>query len=575
MKKKIIIIPCLITILSLGLFTFAKANFSIRDEIVQGVIDKIYNLIMPSIGSGGEQVEPTTSSSAVSGGVGVTYITNQTNDFAIGGTDSNASLWFDESAGNLLVNGMGLYQPTSESMFSPNETIIDNFTASSTGWVYTSGGGGFSQDYVDYAIATSSLSITTDNANTQTRVTKSNISPTFDMTNKNLEIVVKIDSLTYFDTATSQLFVAVSSDNLSSYKYITAAYPLVMYEPGNQWVKLRFSTWDFSLGNTDITAINSMRIYFKAKTGGTATLHINKISMIDKPIRPVISFNFDDGNESDFLLAKQKLSQYGYPATAFVIRDRETSANYLTLAQMTELQNIHGWDISAHGGTNFTTLTSSEMETEALSIKNYLLKNGFSKGADILAYPNGAMNTNIVLPIMQKYFKVGRLSSAGGNETLPLGNPFLIKNYPVSAASNTATSTVYAKIDDTITKKGWLALTFHRLVNSGATTVQYNVSDFNYIVDYIAPLVAAGKVDVKLYSDVINSYNPNILEMKNDKFGINTTTPQTNLDIKGIMSVYPKGTATATCSTLIEGAFMYSTGTKGFYFCNGSAWASF
>ena len=105
MKKKIIIILCLITIISLGLFTFAKANFSIRDEIVQGVIDKIYNLIMPSIGSGGEQVEPITSSSAVSGGVGVTYITNQTNDFAIGGSDSNAALWFDESAGDLKISG--------------------------------------------------------------------------------------------------------------------------------------------------------------------------------------------------------------------------------------------------------------------------------------------------------------------------------------------------------------------------------------------------------------------------------------------------------------------------------------
>lgn len=59
------------------------------------------------------------------------------------------------------------------------------------------------------------------------------------------------------------------------------------------------------------------------------------------------------------------------------------------------------------------------------------------------------------------------------------------------------------------------------------------------------------------------------------KLGIGTTTPQTELQTIGLMNIYPKGTGTTTCSSLIEGAMMYSTGTQGFYGCDGSNWNSF
>ena len=54
--------------------------------------------------------------------------------------------------------------------------------------------------------------------------------------------------------------------------------------------------------------------------------------------------------------------------------------------------------------------------------------------------------------------------------------------------------------------------------------------------------------------------------------GIGTSTPQTDLQVIGLINVYPDGTGTTTCSSLIEGALMYSTGTQGFYGCDGSSW---
>lgn len=56
------------------------------------------------------------------------------------------------------------------------------------------------------------------------------------------------------------------------------------------------------------------------------------------------------------------------------------------------------------------------------------------------------------------------------------------------------------------------------------------------------------------------------------KLGIGTTTPQTALQTIGLMNIYPDGTGTTTCSSLIEGGLMYSTGTQGFYGCDGTTW---
>lgn len=68
----------------------------------------------------------------------------------------------------------------------------------------------------------------------------------------------------------------------------------------------------------------------------------------------------------------------------------------------------------------------------------------------------------------------------------------------VTSADSTATLT--GIIDQIIARGGWSGLTFHDLVLSGATGNNYNVADFETVMDYIAGKVAAGTLRVMPFS---------------------------------------------------------------------------
>jgi hypothetical protein len=85
MKNKIILIPIVICALLVGFWI----GFGTKRS---------------GLGSGGENID-STSVSPVSGGTDVVYISDVTDDFAIGGTNSSAALWFDESVGDLKIIG--------------------------------------------------------------------------------------------------------------------------------------------------------------------------------------------------------------------------------------------------------------------------------------------------------------------------------------------------------------------------------------------------------------------------------------------------------------------------------------
>ena len=160
------------------------------------------------------------------------------------------------------------------------------------------------------------------------------------------------------------------------------------------------------VGTPNLAAINSVRMYFKDGGTGPLNVWVQEIAYFTPTLdHGIVSFTFDDGFASNYTRALPILSSYDYPATAYVAREQIglSGSDWMNLAQLQALQNTYGWDIAAHGSINLATLNAADCEAEIQAIKAWLKAKGFN-GGDYLAYPNGGMNTNIVLPLVQTVF---------------------------------------------------------------------------------------------------------------------------------------------------------------------------
>lgn len=433
------------------------------------------------------------------------------------------------------------YFPTSETQERPQETVITNFQ-SGHGFTLTSGGGAIADDTDVFCRGSQSLKLTTKGDGTQLRVTSGLFSPTINLSGKVVKILLRCDDPSSFMDTGGQVFIGFSSDNFGShYFYYSATYTVAHEYGGNSWIQIEFSPSNQNTtGSPDLTAINAIRLYVKDHPVGVFNIWFQSISYYSNPApEGIVSIVFDDGHFSQYTEAVKKMSQYGFPGTAYIMPDQIGTAGYLTLAQAKEMQDANGWDISAHYNTNLTTLSASEVESVLKNVKNYLITNGFSKGADHLAYPNGDYNQT-VLPIVKKYFRSGRQSSSQSHALVPTNTPYRIKAFSMS--NGVSTAALATEVANCIANKDWLVVVYHRIVASPSIAEDHSITNFGTEMDNIA----TSGVRVMTVSDVFNHY-----PILRNPFYIGTTP---------IYSNRPSGALALTGITSIDG--LAATATK-------------
>ncbi len=162
---------------------------------------------------------------------------------------------------------------------------------------------------------------------------------------------------------------------------------------------------------------------------------------------------------------------------------------------MRELEDLHGWEIGAHHGTNLTTLTLAQAEAAIKAEKQWLVDIGFTRGVDHFAIPNGAFNHSL-LDLLQRHFRTAR-TIAGTAETFP---PADWRRLRVMNVLNTTTTTTIANaVDDARINNYWLILVFHKIVTTPAVSTEYSIANFATLVDDIA----ADGIAVKTISQAI------------------------------------------------------------------------
>lgn len=140
---------------------------------------------------------------------------------------------------------------------------------------------------------------------------------------------------------------------------------------------------------------------------------------------PLITFVFDDGDDTDYLVGKELFAKQGAVACSAVTTGWINTKNHLTSAQIIALRDS-GWEIMSHtvSHPNLRSLTPDQVDAELFRSKAVLESMGLT--VNNLVYPFN-MNNGPVRTITSKYYRSGR----GGTSSFNAGtiDPYFLKSF--------------------------------------------------------------------------------------------------------------------------------------------------
>ena len=192
-------------------------------------------------------------------------------------------------------------------------------------------------------------------------------------------------------------------------------------------------------------------LFLISSCGGISTKNSSPINKSE----PLVTFVFDDGNETDYTVAKNIFSAQGEVACSAVTTNWINGKGYLTVPQLMELQNA-GWEILSHTEShpNLKTLSESQIEAELSKSKATLESMGLT--VKNLVYPYNKTNET-VKKIAEKYYRSGR---DGGS----MLNQHILDRYELKSYSiKHNLSKMKSYIDNAHSEKKWLIFYHHRI----------------------------------------------------------------------------------------------------------------
>ena len=391
-------------------------------------------------------------------------------------------------AGNVFatpMQGVGLKKHnTRVSAFAPlpalNNTPVQIF-ASGHAYSKQSAAGTQSDDTTDFIVGSQSLKLVTDGDGLVVFTRSAVLSPTLDFSGKSLVVQFKVSDV----SAVTEFTVYLTSDSFASAWYV---FPiddtnLVNYVDDNEWVTYTMNFSDATVtGSPDRASIDKIQFRIKDNSVTPVTLYMQVLGTMPEPSAGMLTFAFDDGWDSQYNEAKKKISEVGFPATAFVIKNKIGTTGYMTLTQLYELEKLHGWEVAAHHETDLTTVGLAEAESLIRAEKQWLIDNGFNRGADHFAIPNGAFNANLTA-LFRRYFRTTRTIGVKA-ETFPPADWHRLRIFNV--VDTTTTTAIANAVDDARTNKYWLILLFHKIVASPSASTEYSIINFGTVIDDIS-----------------------------------------------------------------------------------------
>ncbi len=220
--------------------------------------------------------------------------------------------------------------------------------------------------------------------------------------------------------------------------------------------------------------------------------------------KPVCIITFDDGKSSVYDKAFPILNSNGQQAVAFVVPDLVGQLTTISKTQLDILQNA-GWDISNHSKShaNLSKLNVEELEEEVNGAYQWLVDNGYEKGARFFAYPGGRWNEIVINKVKERH-KLAR-SGIYDARLQPHLSGLGEENYLITTMevqNDVSVDMVKDYIDNAINQKGLLVLLLHAIVDENAKHGEYLSEDFKEISDYLK--IKESDISVMTFSEYVD-----------------------------------------------------------------------
>lgn len=203
----------------------------------------------------------------------------------------------------------------------------------------------------------------------------------------------------------------------------------------------------------------------------------------DVKLRPMISFRFDDGRNTDYLTAHPLLKERGLKGTFYIITNNLGGNSSLSVDDLYEMSK-YGHEIGTHTHTHrrLTTLTDEEIINE-MSTSISIIENITNKKVTSMSPPGHNYDERVDRLV---HGFVEFVNVAGHQDNNNFNKYGTLRNTTTLRMSNTPITTLKRYVDEAIEGGYWLVLHTHRVVNDKTPqSGDINIDVFIELLDYV------------------------------------------------------------------------------------------